>query len=170
MWAGIWIDGNLADVAHYLQAIAAYQPSATPPPSQNIVAEPAVHAVSDIGQAAKLSAAALITARSSGHCEIMAPDCSLRLDTIAARIPGCAATRLPTAADGYAVCRRCLLTLRCVDSRLTRKLGFRVEHDEVAADVAFYWRQTHWVRFDPAGCRAVRDTEAHGPQARRRGA
>jgi hypothetical protein len=170
MWAGIWIDGNLTDVAHYLQAIAEDTRPAAPPPCLTIARNAVTQPVSDIWRAAKPTAAALITARSSGHCEIMAPDCSLRLDTIACRIPGGGSTRLSSAADGYAVCRRCQLTLRCIDSRLARKLGFLVEQDEVAAEVPFYWRETHWVHFDPAGCEALREAEIQQYPARLPGA
>ena len=56
---------------------------------------------------AKHTVAAVITARSSGHCEIMAPDCLLGLEAIASRIRGRAWHELPDAAAGYAVCRTC---------------------------------------------------------------
>ena len=105
MWAGIWIDGNLADAAHYLRRSPRTAPPATPPPpaATHRIEPPRQPVV--IHPPANHSVAAVITARSSGHCEIIAPGCRLDLDTIASRIDRC--RELPDAAGGYAVCRNC---------------------------------------------------------------
>jgi hypothetical protein len=95
--------------------------------------------------------AAVITARSSGHCEIMAPDCVLGLETIAGRIRGRYWQELPDAAAGYAVCRRCQVAVARMEPRLSHQLGYLVDNPANAATVPFYWRQTRWLRLDSAG-------------------
>lgn len=155
MWAGIWIDHNLADVAHYLRAIAEDQPQAaaplTPLPAQRI-ARPRPRPELFVPRG-KHTAPAAITARSSGHCEIMTRDCSLRLDTIASRIRGRAISPQSNPAFGYAVCRQCDSIVRRMDSRLARKLGYRVGSPSAARAAPFFWRQTHWLLLDPAAAR-----------------
>jgi hypothetical protein len=96
MWAGIWIDGNLVDVADYLQAIAEAAPPSTPPPPRTIHRTEPPRLPPVIRPPAKHTAAAVITARSSGHCEIMAADCLFALDAIASRIRGRCGREWPT--------------------------------------------------------------------------
>ena len=149
MWAGIWIDGNLTDAARYLRAIAEDRPSATPPPPATIhrISPPRQPVV--IPRPANHSVAAVITARSSGHCEILAPGCRLDLDTIACRIDRC---REPAdAAGGYAVCRNCRAAVTGMEPGLRRRLGYTVDSLAATTSVPFYWRQSHWMRLDPAG-------------------
>jgi hypothetical protein len=152
MWAGIWIDGNLADAAHYLRVIAEDRPSATAPPPATVhriepprqpvvIARPANHGV-----------AAVITARSSGHCEILAPGCRLSLDTIACRLDS--SDEPADAAAGYAVCRNCRAAVTRMEPQLRRRLGYTVDSPAATATVPFYWRQSHWMRLDPAGAAA----------------
>jgi len=159
MWAGIWIDGNLTDVAHYLRAIAENKPKATPPPAPNALPAyripPLRGAVQLVAPAGQHSAAAAITARSSGHCEIMAPNCSLRLDSVASRIHNRAITPRSDQASGYAVCWQCHSSVARMDSQLARKLGYRVDSESEAVRVPFYWRQTHWVLLDSAAGQRV---------------
>jgi hypothetical protein len=153
MWAGIWIDGNLAAAEHYLRAIAQTTTLTTPPPT-NIQPQAQLsprQAVVVIRPSARNSVAAVIMARSSGHCEIMAADCGLDLDAIASRIPGRCRHELPHPAAGYAVCGRCQATLARMESRLSRQLGYLVDDVADAAAVPFYWRQSHWMRLDSAG-------------------
>lgn len=149
MWAGIWIEGNLADVAHYLRAIAEDRPSATPPPPATIhrISPPPQPVV--IPRPANHSVAAAITARSSGHCEILALGCRLDLDTIASRIDS--SDELPDAAGGYAVCRNCRAAVTRMEPQLRRRLGYVLDSQGAASSVPFYWRQSHWMRLDPAG-------------------
>ena len=154
MWAGIWIDGNLADVAHYLQAIAEGKTPTTPPPATNITPanrtetpQPPV----TITAPAKHTVAAVITARSSGHCEILAPGCRLHLEAIASRARDLGSHELPDAAAGYAVCRSCQAAVDRMEPRLSYQLGYLVDNPANAAAVPFYWRQTRWLRLDSAG-------------------
>jgi len=149
MWAGIWIDGTLADAARYLRAIAEDGPSATPPPAATIhrIDPPRQPVV--IPRPANHSVAAVITARSSGHCEILAAGCGLSLDTIASRL---GSPQQPAdAAGGYAVCRNCRAAVTGMEPQLRRRLGYAVDSQGAAASVPFYWRQSHWMRLDPAG-------------------
>jgi hypothetical protein len=151
MWAGVWIDGNLADVAHYLHAVAQDAPPRTPPPATNTHRIEAPRCSPAIPPSAKHTVAAVITARSSGHCEIMTPDCLLGLDTIASRIHGRCWQELPDAAAGYAVCRRCQAAVTRMEPQLSHQLGYLVDNPANAATVPFYWRQNRWLRLDSAG-------------------
>jgi hypothetical protein len=156
MWAGIWIDGNLADVAPYLQAIVETAPPSpppliTPPPPANIHRTEATRRIPIIRPPARHTVMAAITARSSGHCEIMAPDCRLGLEAIASRIRGRCWRELPDAAAGYAVCRTCQAVVTRMESRMSDQLGYIVDGPANAATVPFYWRQNRWMLLDSAG-------------------
>jgi hypothetical protein len=154
MWAGIWIDGDLADVEHYLRAIADDAPSTAPPPPANIHrrAPPLARALVIIRpSAAEHNVAALITARSGGHCEILASGCRLDLAAIASRIHGRCGHELTNSADGYAVCGSCQASVAIMEPLLARRLGYILDDVVTPAAVPFYWRQRHWMRFDPAG-------------------
>ena len=156
MWAGIWIEGNLADAAPYLRAIADAAPPAPPPPTApasaaNAQCIEAPRRPPVIQPPAKHAVAAVITARSSGHCEIMAPDCGLGLEAIASRIRGRCSQELPDAAAGYAVCRSCQAAVARVEPRLSHQLGYLVDSPATAATAPFYWRQSRWMLLDSAG-------------------
>jgi hypothetical protein len=151
MWAGIWIDGNLAAVAHHLHAIAQGATPRTPPPATNTHRIEAPSRPPAIPPPGKHTVAAVITARSSGHCEIMTPDCLLGLDAIASRIRGRRWQELPYAAAGYAVCRRCQAAVARMEPQLSHQLGYTIDTPASAAAVPFYWRQTHWMLLDSAG-------------------
>jgi hypothetical protein len=150
MWAGIWIDGDFAEAAPYLQAIAeAAPPPLTPPAPTCIRRTEPPRLMPEIRPPAKHTVAAVITARSSGHCEIMAPDCRLTLDAIASRNPG--VPELPDAAAGYAVCQRCQDAVARMEPPLSHQLGYIVDNPANAASVPFHWRQSRWMRLDSAG-------------------
>jgi hypothetical protein len=151
MWAGIWIDGNLAEIAHYLHAVAQAAPPRTPPPATNTHLVEAARRPPVIPPPTKHTVAAVITARSSGHCEIMTPECLLRLETIASRIRSRCWQELPDAAAGYAVCRPCQAAVARMEPQLSYQLGYLVEGPANAATVPFYWRQSRWMRLDSAG-------------------
>jgi hypothetical protein len=162
MWAGIWIDGNLAEVEHYLRDIAnpglgvssplereAAQPNLTGAPEP-----PAAPTNPAPRGPVRSSMAGAITARSSGHCEVMAVGCLLTTDGIATRVPGLRSSDLDDPATCYAVCRQCRSAVTSLDSRLAQRLGYLVDESRNAATVPFYWRQTRWVLLDSVG-RAV---------------
>jgi hypothetical protein len=156
MRAGIWIEGNLADAAPYLRAIAEAASSAPPPPTAPASAANA-HCIEAprrppvIQPPAKHAVAAVITARSSGHCEIMAPDCRLGLAAIASRSRGRCWQELPDAAASYAVCRTCEAAVERMEPQLSRQLGYLVDSSASAATAPFYWRQNLWMLLDSAG-------------------
>ncbi|MGY4646613.1 WhiB family transcriptional regulator [Mycobacterium sp. URHB0021] len=167
MWAGIWIDRNFADAAHYLHAIVEISPSATPPPpAATVTAAPTgvpaapVRRVSTRVSAARASVAALITARSTGHCEILAPNCLLDSDGICTRIPGRLPSELCDTAAGYVACRRCRQVVTNMHQELAHRLGYLVEARGDPADTPFYWRQSRWMMLDSGGS-AVLASERH---------
>jgi hypothetical protein len=151
MWAGIWIDGDLAEAAPYLQAIAEAAPPSTPPPPTTINRTEPPRLAPVIHPRAKHTAAAVVTARSSGHCEIMAAGCLLTLDAIASRIRGRCGRELADAAAGYAVCQSCQAAVARLEPRLSHQLGYIVANSSNAAAVPFYWRQSSWMLLDSAG-------------------
>ncbi len=151
MWAGIWIDGDLAEVADYLQAIADAAPPSTPPPPTTIHHTEPPRRLPVIRPPARHTVAAVITARSSGHCEIMGPDCALGLEAIASRIQGRCGRELAGAAAGYAVCQSCQGAVARMEPRLSQQLGYIVDNLANAATVPFYWRQSRWMLLDSAG-------------------
>jgi hypothetical protein len=156
MWAGVWIDGNLAEIAPYLQAIAETAQPTPPPPTApplptNTYRIEAPRRPPVIRPPAKHTVAAVITARSSGHCEVMAADCGLGLEAIASRIRGRHCQELADAAAGYAVCRACQAVVAQMEPRLSYQLGYIVESPASAARVPFFWRQSRWMRLDSAG-------------------
>ena len=151
MWAGIWIDRGLADVANYLQAIAESAPPTTPPPAPKIHRMNAPRRPRVIRPPATHTTAAVITARSSGHCEIMASGCRLTLDAIVSRLGGRPCDELPDAAAGYAICRTCQATVTRMEPRLSHQLGYLIDSPATAVTAAFYWRQSRWMLLDSAG-------------------
>jgi hypothetical protein len=156
MWAGIWIDHNLPDVSHYLHAIAEASPSATPPPAPTTAPPSPVPAISDYPRPTRIpdrraSVPALITARSSGHCEILSPDCLLTSDGIVSRIPRRLAFELRDPAGGYVACRRCRAVVTKMEPRLARAMGYLVDARHDPGAVPFYWRQSRWMLLDSAG-------------------
>jgi len=151
MWAGIWIEGNLAAVENYLRAIAAPESPTTPPPETVSESTPAPAPAPDIRPPAAHTVAAAIIARSSGHCEIMAQDCRFGFEMICSRVLSRGCDELPDPACGYAACRNCRVAVRQMEFRLARQLGYIVNGFVGATAVPFYWRQRHWLRLDSAG-------------------
>jgi hypothetical protein len=94
---------------------------------------------------------AAVTARSSGHCEIMAPGCRYTCDRIAARMAGLAVHNADVASLLYVVCGACEVTLERVERPIARKLGYVIDSAQHASTVPFYWRQTRWVLLNAVG-------------------
>lgn len=162
MWAGIWIDNNLIQVADHLRAIAqAPAPTAarapepapttdtalpTPPPAASSPAEtPTPTPPTDGVSRAVL---AVILARSSGHCEVMTPVCRYTHDTVGSRIPSRSGWDATQPADVYAVCRPCQRALSSTEDRLLRRLGYIVDPPGKPTFTPLYWRQARWVYLD----------------------
>jgi Transcription factor WhiB len=163
MWAGIWIDGNLNGVAHYLRAIAQTPPVtapnrphttsttpastvATPPPAAATPAE--TSGPTPTCDTSSRAIMAVIFARSSGHCEAMTPVCRYTLDTIASRVPGESGWDATDASRAYAVCRPCQWALSITEDRLLRRLGNVVDPPQKPSFTPVYWRQARWVYLD----------------------
>ena len=151
MWAGIWIDGHLADVAPYLRAIAA-SPAGSQPRGLPVTR------CSDRARVPELPVLtgdqwvrAMVTARSSGHCEIMAPGCRYSADNMASRVHGLAVRHAEAPALIYMVCGRCEDTLTHVDGPIARRLGYLLDSPSQAASAPFYWRQSRWHLLDEVG-------------------
>jgi hypothetical protein len=154
MWAGIWIDGDIAAVADYLRAIAEDAPLTAPVPVTVIKAAAPTKASRPspvIWKPAKRTLWAVIAARSYGHCEILTPECRLTLDTIASRVPGRRWHEFRDAAAGYAVCRSCEAAVARMQPQLAHRLGYLVDNFMDVTAVPFYWRQTHWLRLNSRG-------------------
>lgn len=153
-WAGVWIDENLAEVAGLLGDIAA----AAPPPYQL----PPPQAQSQTPQISMVAAVAplvepdtvnrrvlaVITARSSGHCEAMTPHCRYTFDTVGSRIRGRSGWTAASASDAYAVCRPCKAAITRAEPVFAERLGYIVDRNYEPESTAFYWRHTRWVYLD----------------------
>ena len=152
MWAGIWIDENPEQVAHYLQAIAAgpLPPAGSADPAQpnGAGAEPPARPGPRADDHAWVRAA--VTARSSGHCEVMAPRCRYSCDAIASRVEGLRTRDADTASLLYISCGACQVTLDRLAHPIARRLGYRIP-GQPAANIPFYWRQSRWVLLDSIG-------------------
>jgi hypothetical protein len=162
VWAGLWIDDNIAALTPYLQVLAqdpspenvrhfgrrtARPAPPLPPPAarqrRGVLNAPA-------GAHDESAAAALITARASGHCEILTPDCRFTLDAIVARNPT-SGEPLRRASEGFATCSPCHQRLAALEPQLAHQLGYQIPAGTDPARVPFYWRQHHWRYFDDAG-------------------
>lgn len=168
MWAGIWIDDNLADVAHYLHAIAQgpqggpehlvgdAESHRAPPrsPAPTVVSLPRATKPTPGGCAGMhlqgLSPWVGVEVRSSGHCEVMMPGCRYSLDEICCRVPDLPWRRAGDASALYAACSRCSTAVSNLNAKLCAQLGYVVGNGRLQT-TPFYWRQARWVLLDPAG-------------------
>jgi Transcription factor WhiB len=164
MWAGIWIDGRLDDVAPYLRRIAAGPAPAVPiisaPPPPPPAACVGLPALDDTGvrPATPLppvagdppSVRAAVTARSFCYCEVMAPGCRLTSGGIIARVPDLAVAHAD-ASLLFCVCTVCGARLSDLDQLVARRLGYRLPSPRAAIAAAFYWRHARWVLLDETG-------------------
>ena len=157
MWAGIWIDDDLAEVSENLRAIAAAagEPSrvmSSAAPSPHIVASPtttdSVASPTAMPDSACRRVMAVVSARSSGHCEAMTPDCRYTFDTLGSRLRGRSGWSATSAGDVYAACRPCEEAIRNGEPHFARRLGYVVDPPYEPAFTAFYWRHAQWVYLD----------------------
>ncbi|MBV8348783.1 MAG: WhiB family transcriptional regulator [Mycolicibacterium sp.] len=159
MWAGIWIDDDLGQVAYYLRAIAAGPGaprrlrSMSPPSTAALATQPSPRRGED-----NAWVRAAVTARSSGHCEIMPAGCRYSGDKIASRVIGLAPHDADTASLLYIVCGACEMTLERIEHPIARRLGYRIDGAQLPGRVPFYWRQHRWVLLEPSG--RLRDSAA----------
>lgn len=156
MWAGIWVDGR-ADATPRLQAIAA-EPAPTaatpvtdspavPHPDARLPLPPALRH----RQGRRVSVAARVLARSSGHCEILGPGCHLTSRCLQSRVVGLPADRATSAADVYAACRSCAEAAVIIPADIAESLGHLVDSPGQAVSTPFRWRGSRWVLLGPYG-------------------
>jgi hypothetical protein len=180
MWAGIWIDGQIDDVAHYLRALADTYPEpagkpttiTSPPPigergvMHRASPPPRVAAAAEFqspryapapGTTRREAVAAVITARASGQCELMTPHCRYTSDTQISRITGHHSCDAEHPASAYVACRPCQGAVAALQPQLARRLGYLVDPPTDPVTTPFFWRQ-RWVYLGGSRVIAVDDT------------
>lgn len=97
-------------------------------------------------------AAALITARAYGHCEIMAPACLYQQHALISR-RSMSLTRglLASPVAGLAACANCIELIEHTEQQTAMHLGYIAAARLDLAAHPVYWRQQHWVRLDHFG-------------------
>lgn len=161
VWAGVWIDGDFAAKRHLFTGTAAARPvsASTSEPTvvqhnSNIATLPTIRRPRRVGPLScgvlAPAAAELITARASGHCEIMAPACLYQQHAIYSR-HGSTPHPNQSPADGIAVCHNCLELIEATDRATARRLGYLAPARLDPARIEVYWRQQHWVLLDHFG-------------------
>lgn len=160
MWAGVWIDGDFTRKQHLLgrpgcgpaPRPTGPQPDPLPPrPPAPAVARGRRRRVGTLLTAPPAPAvAALITARASGHCEIMAPACTYQQSAIFTRRRS-AGGALASPADALAACRNCIELIEHTDLPTAFDLGYLVDRRTTTSSAAVLWRQQRWVYLDTRG-------------------
>lgn len=158
-WAGIWINGDFTAKQHLLgsrnpapqpQPLVPQPPSVTPPRPVPDRARP-----SRVGRLCTTAppppVAALITARATGHCEIIAPGCTHQQAAIFARRRATPPTPLGSPADYLAACHNCIDLIEHTATPTALDLGYIVDRRSCTSTVALLWRQHRWVYLDTRG-------------------
>jgi hypothetical protein len=166
MWAGVWIDGDLAVKQHLLglphpdigPSLTPQSPDPQPHPPTPPPPAPAGSPPARRARVGKLpttppapAVAALITARASGHCEIMAPACTHQQSAIFTRRRRTARTALTSPADAIAACRNCIDLIEHTDTPTALDLGYLVDPRSTTSTAPMLWRQHRWVYLDTRG-------------------
>lgn len=153
MWAGVWIDGHPEQAVPHLRAIAADwppRPRSIPRSAAPIAARPVRAPLPHRRPIARASIAALVAARSSGHCEVMTDGCTLGAQRELSRVVGRTVRAATSAAEVYAACGACAQALDSSPAVVHRG-GYLLEPGTAAAGAPFHWRGTHWVLLGTAG-------------------
>lgn len=168
MWAGIWIDGDFAAKRHLLAGRAPTPPPAVPPPAGDALSTPRraprgarrrrVGRLCTTAPPPQL--AALVAARASGHCEIMAPACTYAQSAIFTRRRGAVPDTLSSPADAVVACANCIDLIERTELPTALDLGYLVDARTASTAVAMYWRQHRWVYLDTRGRLQPCDTGA----------
>lgn len=167
MWAGVWIDGDFTDKHRLLTLTAAgltSSPAPEPPASQPLSPAPSPRPpvrrprpgrrrrVGTLTTAAPVPAvAALITARSTGHCEVMAPGCTYQQRVLVSRRHRGTATTLCSPADAIAACRNCVDLIEHTELPTALDLGYVVDPRRCTSTTAMLWRHHRWSYLDTRG-------------------
>jgi hypothetical protein len=167
MWAGVWINGDFDRKKNLFLAHTPSAQSAKPAEHQGITqAAVTIGAERRCGRRIRVgkllitsplpAIAAEITARASGHCEIMAPACTYQQSAIFSRRRRATGHPLATPADAIAACRNCIDLIEHTDLPTALDLGYIVDPRSTTSTTAMLWRQHRWVFLDARG--RVRDT------------
>jgi hypothetical protein len=87
----------------------------------------------------------MVTARASGHCEILAPACLLDQQLILTRRAQGAATPPDSPASGLAACHNCAELIEQTDPHTALRYGYITDHRQPVTSWPVYWRQRRWV-------------------------
>lgn len=170
MWAGIWIDGDFTAKEHLFASQRFTPLPAAPQPDDDttdntdnidtIAAARARPLPPDnrrrrVGRlpttAPPPQVAALITARASAHCEIMAPACTYTQAAIFTRRRVSAPGVLASPADAVAACANCIELIEHTELPTALDLGYLVDARTATSGVAMWWRHHRWVYLDTRG-------------------
>jgi hypothetical protein len=140
MWAGVWIDHDLPAKAHLLQTGTRLRTISAPcRPRRTHVGLLPRNQLSP-------SAAALVTARASGHCEILAHGCLFDQQLIFTRATDpLPPPTLDSPAAALAACRSCLDVIERTNPDTARRYGYLTTTRTPLTSSPVYWRQRHWV-------------------------
>lgn len=163
MWAGVWIDGDFPTKRHLL-GLATRPPADTKPLAHQPVtpsAAPVIRHALRPGRHVRVKRllitspapviAERITARASGHCEIMAPACTYEQAVIFSRRRRQHPRPLGSPADAIAACRNCIDLIEHTDIPTALDLGYNVDPRSTTSTTAMLWRQHRWVFPDTHG-------------------
>lgn len=147
MWGGIFIRDNFHQVADLLAAVAKLpaSPQYSGPRPLRVPTPPGGQKTSPSTAARNNAVLAALTARSSGHCEIMTQHCRLTFDTLGSRIPDKDPWTSQRAGEIYAVCRPCAAAIAAAEPQFVRHMGIVVDPPYDPVFTKFLWRQKHWV-------------------------
>jgi len=126
-------------------------PTRTPPAARVTARPPAPRRGRALASCATEPPKLQITARASGHCEIVMSGCSYQLDRICSRLGPGVADPIPNAGSGYAACLHCHNALSEIHPQILRRLGYLTPPNAATEFIPFYWRQMHWVLLDLQG-------------------
>lgn len=97
-------------------------------------------------------AAALITARAYGHCEILAPACLYQQHAlISRRSTSLARDQHASPIAGIAACTNCIELIEHTERQTAIHLGYIAAAHMDLATHPVYWRQQRWVSLDHFG-------------------
>lgn len=155
MWAGVWIDGQHSDAEPYLHAIATDRPSERLAPRQLRTAPPIVAPQHGATSPVPLyrppaagrpsSTAAIVLARSCGHCEVLTEQCRYTFDRLVSRHSHSGPTESLSPAGLFAACGGCAELVASMQPQLAARAGYVVDTARDPATVPMRWRGTRWV-------------------------
>lgn len=145
MWAGVWIDNDFEAKRPLLehQGREHRLPHMPAPAAAHLVSALPILNIAP-------AAAALVAARASGHCEIMAPACLLRQQLIFTRRRDLE-TSAESPAEALAACENCADLLEHTDLHTALQLGYITSARHPSPIAPVLWRQRRWVLLDHFG-------------------